>query len=99
MVKSRKDRQGRSLRKGESQRTQDNRYIYTYTTPSGKRGYVYATSLQELRAKEEKLVRDQLDLQAQTSSAPQLLPCCGSRQINRSSQGARRPPGPWTVTR
>lgn len=61
MVKSRKDRQGRSLRKGESQRTQDNRYIYTYTTPSGKRGYVYATSLQELRAKEEKLVRDQLD--------------------------------------
>ncbi len=61
MAKARKDNKGRALRKGESQRTQDNRYVYTYTNPLGKRGYVYATTLQELREKEAKLIRDQLD--------------------------------------
>ena len=61
MAKARKDNKGRALRKGESQRSQDNRYVYTYTNPLGKRGYVYATTLQELREKEEKLIRDQLD--------------------------------------
>ena len=61
MAKARKDNKGRVLRKGESQRSQDNRYIFTYTNPLGKRGYVYANSLQELREKEGKLIRDQLD--------------------------------------
>ena len=61
MAKARKDNKGRALRKGESQRSQDNRYVYTYTNPIGKRGYIYATTLQELREKEEKLIRDQLD--------------------------------------
>ena len=61
MAKARKDNKGRALRKGESQRSQDNRYVYTYTNPLGKRGYVYATTLQELREKENQLVRDQLD--------------------------------------
>ena len=61
MAKARKDNKGRALRKGESQRSQDNRYVYTYTNPLGKRAYVYATTLQELREKEEQLIRDQLD--------------------------------------
>ena len=56
MAKARKDNKGRALRKGESQRSQDNRYVYTYTNPLGKRGYVYATTLQERREKEEKLI-------------------------------------------
>ena len=61
MAQSRKDIKGRVLRKGESQRSEDKRYIYTYTDPFGKRKYVYAKTLQELRKKEEDLVRDQLD--------------------------------------
>ena len=61
MAKARKDNKGRALRKGESQRSQDGRYVYTYKNPLGKRGYVYATTLQELREKEDKLIRDQLD--------------------------------------
>ena len=61
MAQSRKDIKGRVLRKGESQRSQDNRYVYTYTDPFGKRKYVYARTLQELRKKEEVLVKDQLD--------------------------------------
>ena len=58
---ARKDNKGRALQKGESQRSQDNRYVYTYTNPLGKRSYIYATTLQELREKEKKLMRDQLD--------------------------------------
>lgn len=61
MAKARKDNKGRALLKGESQRTQDNRYVYTYTNPDGKRKYLYATTLQELREKEKSLIRDQLD--------------------------------------
>ena len=61
MAKARKDNKGRALQKGESQRSQDNRYVYTYTNPLGKRSYIYATTLQELREKEKKLMRDQLD--------------------------------------
>lgn len=61
MAQSRKDIKGRVLRKGESQRSQDNRYVYTYTDPFGKRKYVYARTLQELRKKEEVLVKGQLD--------------------------------------
>ena len=61
MARARKDNKGRALLKGESQRTQDNRYVYTYTNPDGKRKYLYATTLQELREKEKLLLRDQLD--------------------------------------
>lgn len=61
MAKARKDNKGRALRKGESQRSQDNRYVYTYTNPWGKRSYIYANTLQELRQKEDDLKRDQLD--------------------------------------
>ena len=45
MARARKDNKGRALLKGESQRTQDNRYVYTYTNPDGKRKYLYATYL------------------------------------------------------
>lgn len=61
MAKARKDNKGRALRKGEIQRNQDNRYVYTYTNPVGKRAYIYANTLQELREKEDNLIRDQLD--------------------------------------
>lgn len=42
MSKSRKDSKGRVLRKGESQRKNDGRYIYQYTDPNGKRHVIYA---------------------------------------------------------
>ncbi len=55
MGNSRKDKKGRVLRKGESQRTEDNRYMYTYTNPFGRRKRIYATDLQSLREKEDQL--------------------------------------------
>ena len=58
MSKSRKDSKGRVLRKGESQRQSDGRYIYQYTDPSGKRKVVYARNLLELREKEKELIRN-----------------------------------------
>ena len=61
MAKARKDNRGRVLRKGESQRSQDLRYVYSYTDPFGKRRYIYANDLQTLREKENKLVKDQVD--------------------------------------
>ena len=59
--KNRKDTEGRVLNKNESQRKSDGLYIYTYTDPYGKRKYVYAKTLNQLRAKEQQLIRDQLD--------------------------------------
>ena len=61
MAKSRKDNKGRVLLRGESQRSQDMRYVYSFTDPMGKRKYIYATDLVELRRKEDRLKRDQLD--------------------------------------
>ena len=61
MSKSRKDSKGRALRKGESQRKGDGRYIYQFTDPNGKRRVIYANDLLELREKEKTLVKDQLD--------------------------------------
>ena len=61
MAKARKDDRGRALRKGEVQRASDKRYMYTYTDPLGRRRFIYANDLAELREKEKKLVRDQLD--------------------------------------
>ena len=57
MAKARKDNKGRALRKGESQRTEDMRYMYTYTDPYGKRRYIYANDLRTLREKEDKLLK------------------------------------------
>lgn len=50
MAKARKDHRGRALRKGEIQR-KDKSYMYTYTDPYGKRRYIYANDLVELREK------------------------------------------------
>lgn len=58
---SRKDSRGRVLRHGESQRSSDGRYIFTYTDDSGKRRYVYATDLTELRKREDFIRRNSLD--------------------------------------
>lgn len=51
MSMSRKDSKGRVLRKGESQRKNDGRYIYQYTDSTGKRRVVYSNDLLELREK------------------------------------------------
>ena len=48
---SRKDKQGRVLQKGEAQR-KDGRYHFAYTNIVGKRCYIYASTLVELRKKE-----------------------------------------------
>lgn len=61
MAKARKDLRGRVLKKGEVQRKSDQRYMYTYTDPLGRRKYIYANDLAELREKEQKLKRAQLD--------------------------------------
>lgn len=61
MAKTRKDLRGRSLRKGEVQRQSDKRYMYTYRDPLGRRKYIYAMDLAELREKEAKLMKNQLD--------------------------------------
>lgn len=61
MSNSRKDCKGRVLKKGECQRKSDGRYIYQYMDPNGKRKVIYAHDLPELREKEERLIKDQLD--------------------------------------
>ena len=55
MAKSRKDNKGRVLRKGETQRSCDGKYVYTYTDPEGKRRSIYSKDIMELRQREEKL--------------------------------------------
>lgn len=61
MAKARKDLRGRALRKGEIQRKDDQRYMYSYTDPLGRRKFIYANDLAELREKEQELQRNQLD--------------------------------------
>ena len=61
MAQARKDVRGRALRKGESQRASDGRYVYSYMDPLGRRKYIYANDLASLREKEKKLMKDQLD--------------------------------------
>lgn len=64
----RKDRKGRNLHTGESQR-EDGSYMYRYTDGrSGKRQTVYAGDLPELREKERQIARD-LDDDILTDSA------------------------------
>lgn len=61
MAKTRKDLRGRTLRKGEMQRSSDKRYAYSYRDPLGQRKYIYANDLVTLREKEAQLMKDQLD--------------------------------------
>ena len=60
MAKSRKDNKGRVLRKGETQRSCDGKYVYTYVDPEGKRRSIYSKDIMELREREVKLMKDQL---------------------------------------
>ena len=48
------------LRKGEVQR-ENGTYHYSWTDRKGKRHFVYAKTLEELRRKEEEIDRDRLD--------------------------------------
>ena len=57
---SRKDRKGYALQKGEYQRA-DGRYVYAYVDRLGKRHFVYAKSLVELRQKQKNIQRDYFD--------------------------------------
>ncbi len=59
--KKRLDNKGRVLRTGEQQRAEDNRYLYRYTDLAGKKKTVYASTLQELREKEQQIERDLQD--------------------------------------
>ncbi|WP_022763308.1 tyrosine-type recombinase/integrase [Butyrivibrio sp. AD3002] len=61
MANSRKDLRGNALFRGEHQRKSDKRYMYIYTDPIGRKKYIYADNLLELRRKEDKLKKDQLD--------------------------------------
>lgn len=56
-MERRKDKKGKVLRTGESQRP-DGRYCYRYVDLSGKRKYIYDTDLNSLREKERKINKD-----------------------------------------
>jgi len=57
MAEKRKDRNGKVLKKGESQR-KDNTYMYRWTNRDGSKGCVYARTLNELRELEEDIDRE-----------------------------------------
>ncbi len=61
MAKKRKDSKGNILKKGECVRKSDGLYVYTFRDPIGKRQYIYANNIVELREREKELFRDQLD--------------------------------------
>lgn len=60
MAEKRMDKNRKVLRKGESQRA-DGTYDYRWTTRNGKRHSVYAKTLDELREKEEQILKDKSD--------------------------------------
>lgn len=57
MAEKRKDHKNRVLRTGESQR-KDLTYMYRFNDANGKRRTIYASTLQELREKEQKINDD-----------------------------------------
>ena len=61
MVERRKDKKGRVLKEGETQR-KDGSYDFRWRTSDGKRHSVYAKTLDELRAKEEKILYRNQDI-------------------------------------
>lgn len=60
MAEKRKDNKGRVLKENEAQR-KDGSYQYRWRDRVGKRHYVYAKTLDILRDKEEKILRDKSD--------------------------------------
>lgn len=61
MAVSRKDNKGRVLRKGETQRSRDKMYVYTYTGADGKRHSIYNKDITKLREREDRLIKALLD--------------------------------------
>lgn len=59
--KVRKDNKGRQLRRGECYSAKYHRFSFSYYGPTGKRVYVYAKDLPELRERERQIQRDKLD--------------------------------------
>ena len=55
MAGKRRDKNGRVLKTGESQRKSDGIYQYRYTDIWGKTQYVYSSDLDELREKEKEI--------------------------------------------
>lgn len=60
MAERRKDSRGRVLKENESQR-KDGSYDYRWRTSDGKRHSVYAPTLEELREKEQAVLKDKSD--------------------------------------
>lgn len=60
MVKRRKDSKNRVLKAGETERKQGG-YQYRWTAEDGKRHYIYANDLKELREKEKEIIHDMDD--------------------------------------
>lgn len=56
-INKRKDKQGRILRKGESQR-QDNTYMYRWTDLRGVRNAIYSKTLNDLRQQEQAIAEE-----------------------------------------
>ena len=74
-MERRKDSKGRVLKKGEDER-KDGRYQYRYTTHKGKRSYVYADTLHELREKEDRIeqdIRDGIDYDARNITVLEMI--------------------------
>lgn len=67
MSAKRKDKKGRVLRTGESQR-KDLTYQYRYQDGTGKRCTVYAPTLEELRAKEEEINKGRMPVWTTTQA-------------------------------
>lgn len=59
-MQRRKDNKGRVLKDGESYRKNDGLYMYRWTDKLKKRHTIYASTLEELREKEEKITKDLL---------------------------------------
>ena len=74
MSEKRKDNKGRVLRAGESQR-KNGSYCYRYTNMHKERKYVYASTLDELRKKEESILRDSMDLIDYSRGAVPIAKC------------------------
>lgn len=58
---SRRDKLGRTLKRGEFVRKSDGRFCFSYKDPLGRRKYIYDKDLVSLREKENDLMRDKLD--------------------------------------
>ena len=61
MAKVRKDTKGRVLHKGELFRKEKGLYCFAYTDSFGVRRYLYAPDLGDLREKEKRVLKDNLD--------------------------------------